>query len=117
VQVLAPKPLPRLPAETEAAVYAITLEALTNVDKHAGATRCTVQRCIVDTGWQGGCSLELVICDNGAGLAASRAQGVGLLSMQARATEVGGTCQIVSRSGQGTSVTVRIPCSLMAEDK
>jgi signal transduction histidine kinase len=110
VQMVAPQPLPELPAEIEAAVYAITLEALTNVDKHAGASRCTIRIQIVADGtWQVGRQLELVICDDGAGLPAGGTQGLGLLSMQARAAEVGGTCRIESPPRQGTSVVVRIP--------
>lgn len=116
VQMVAPELLPQLPAEIEAAVYAITLEALTNVDKHAGASRCSIRIQIVADGtWQRGRQLELVICDNGAGLPAGGTQGLGLLSMQARAAEVGGTCRIESRPGQGTSVTMQIPCSSTAE--
>ena len=111
VQVLAPGSLPDLPAEVEAALYAITLEALTNIDKHAHASRCVIRFQIVGSTAYGGPQLELVICDDGAGLSTGAARGVGLLSMQARAIEVGGSCQIDSQPGQGTSVRVRIPCT------
>lgn len=115
VHVVAPSELPRLPAEVEAALYAITLEALTNIDKHARASRCVIRFQITDGIAQSGQQLELVVCDDGAGLSAGAARGVGLLSMQARAIEVGGTCQIDSRPEQGTSVLVRIPCNDTAE--
>jgi signal transduction histidine kinase len=111
VQILAPGSLPDLPAEVEAALYAITLEALTNIDKHAHASRCVIRFQIADRAAHGGPQLELLICDDGAGLSTGAARGVGLLSMQARAIEVGGSCQIDSRPGQGTSVRVRIPCT------
>lgn len=43
VHVQVPSSLPQLPAEVEAALYAITLEALTNIDKHAQASRCVIR--------------------------------------------------------------------------
>jgi signal transduction histidine kinase len=111
VHVVVPPSLPQLPAEVEAALYAITLEALTNIDKHARASRCVIRFQIIHGPAHGGKLLELAICDDGAGLSTGAARGVGLLSMQARAIEVGGTCQIGSRPGQGTSVRVQIPCT------
>src|SRR6185436_3735946 len=96
VQVVAPESLPDLPAEVEAALYAITLESLTNIAKHAGASRCVIRLHIMDSTSHGEQLLELVVCDDGVGLSPGSARGVGLLSMQARAVEVGGTCQITS---------------------
>lgn len=115
VHVVAPVALPLLPAEVEAALYAITLEALTNIDKHARASQCVIRFQIIYATAYAGQQLELVVCDDGSGLSAVAARGVGLLSMQARAIEVGGTCQIDSQPGQGTSVRVLIPCSGTAE--
>ena len=101
VQVVAPLALPPLPAEIEAALYAITLEALTNIDKHACASRCLIRFQMMQGTAHGGPQLELVICDDGTGLPATAGRGVGVLSMQARAIEVGGTCQIDGQPGQG----------------
>ncbi len=84
VQVVTPAALPPLSAEVEAALYAITLEALTNVDKHARAARCIIRFQIVAGAAHDRQQLELVICDDGGGLSAGAARGVGLLSMQAR---------------------------------
>ncbi len=102
-----PDCLPRLPAEVETAVYYITLEALTNIEKHAQARTCQIRLHLVD-----GCPtmLELDIRDDGRGLNVAPGSGLGLLSMQARAAEVGGTCIIGNREGGGTAVAVRIPC-------
>lgn len=108
--VHAPQTLPPLPAEIEAAAYYIALEALTNVDKHANAKRCAIRLktiCIDSISQQH--RLELDIADDGRGIAANATDGLGLLSMRARAAEVGGTCHILPNDGGGTVVRVRIP--------
>jgi len=100
--------LPVLPAEIETAVYYITLEALNNIEKHARA-----QSCRIDLALQASLPvsmLELSIRDDGRGLAEPSAGGMGLLSMQARAVEVGGTFTIDTVPSGGTAITVRIPC-------
>jgi signal transduction histidine kinase len=113
IQVVAAEPLPPLPAEVEAAIYAITLEALTNVDKHARASRCTLSlQTVAEARGQGAQQLAVTISDDGVGFPDARATGMGVLSMQARAAEIGGVCEVTSQLGKGTSVTIRIPyCS------
>lgn len=106
----APENLPRLPAEIETAVYYITLEALTNIEKHAQAQTCHVRLNLSAASQP--CILELDIQDNGRGLAEPSTSGLGLLSMQARAAEVGGICVIGAHAGGGTAVTARIPCPI-----
>lgn len=112
----APTSLPRLPAEIETAAYYIALEALTNVDKHANARTCTIRLRLSSADlatrlqW-----LELDILDDGRGFTADAARGLGLLSMRARAAEVGGICYIARNRGGGTVVFVRIPCILKVE--
>jgi signal transduction histidine kinase len=61
--------------------------------------------------------LELDIADDGRGLPpdALNHAGLGLLSMQARAAEVGGICAITSAPGGGTRVSVCLPCPAQAE--
>jgi signal transduction histidine kinase len=115
VQVIVAEPLPRLPAEVEAALYAITLEGLTNIDKHAGASRGVVRLQASEALWPGGRQIELLLQDDGVGLPAGHSQGMGLLSMQARAAELGGTCQIDGTPGQGTHIRVQIPYHSTAE--
>ncbi len=112
----APPSMPRLPAEIETAAYYIALEALTNVDKHANAGTCWIRLRLSPADlatrlqW-----LELDIEDDGQGVAANKAHGLGLLSMQARAAEVGGTCHVTPKPGGGTAIFVRIPCILKVE--
>jgi signal transduction histidine kinase len=53
--------------------------------------------------------LLLEIEDDGRGLAADARHGVGLSSMRERAAELGGTFEIQSSPGNGTSLKVSIP--------
>jgi signal transduction histidine kinase len=102
VLVEAPEDFANLPAAVEVAVYRITQEALTNVARHARASRCVVQL-VVDE------SVELEIVDDGVGIPAERSAGVGLSSMRERASELGGSCLVESTPGGGTRVLVRLP--------
>ena len=98
--------LVELPVNVEVELYRIAQEALNNALKHASATEVTVRMC-VDCG-----DLVLEVSDNGRGFdpqKASRGGGLGLVSMQERAREVGGSLLIASAVGQGTTVSVRLP--------
>jgi signal transduction histidine kinase len=72
------------------ASYRIVSEALTNVVRHSGATRCLVR--IAVNG-----AFEITVKDNGGGRSAGAAAGVGWTSMSERAAELGGTCTVTSR--------------------
>ena len=91
--------------EAEVAFYRIAQEALTNVAKHAHASRVDV---MLETGEH---SVLLVIEDDGVGFdqadGASVERGVGLLGMRERAGLIGAAFQIESRPGEGTSIFVR----------
>ena len=87
------------------ALFRIFQEALTNIAKHAGATRVTVslrrQRQ----------HLILSICDNGRGITPAdrlKPQSFGLRGMGERATALGGTMTLSAAPGGGTMVTVKI---------
>jgi signal transduction histidine kinase len=101
VTLEAPDALPDLPAAVEVAAYRIVLEALTNVARHARASRCTVRIDLAD-------DLRLEVVDDGVGLPAAYTAGVGLRSMRERASELGGGT-VVRRLEQGTSVSVSLP--------
>jgi len=104
VSVEAPEPMPALSAAVEVAVYRITLEALTNVLRHAEARHCQVKLSV-------GVDLELTISDDGHGLAESQHSGVGLVSMRERATELGGAFKVESSPAGGTVIRVNLPLS------
>ncbi len=94
--------LPSLPAASEVAAFRIASEAMTNVARHSGATRCRVElRC---DRW-----LELIVSDNGVGADLESPRGVGWISMVERAAELGGTCTIGARVDGGLVVHARLP--------
>ncbi len=98
----APPDLPVLAAAVEVAAYRIVLEAITNVRRHANARFCSVKLSLCER-------LCLEIRDDGRGMSAHVRAGVGLGSMRERAEELGGTCVVESRVGQGTRVLVELP--------
>ena len=102
----------RLPAPVETALYRITQEALTNIQKHASATEVeislerlphSVRLCVRD--WGKGFAVESVP------VAILGGQHVGLPGIRERAKLLGGECTIESKPGQGTLVLVEIPIS------
>jgi signal transduction histidine kinase len=104
-----PKELPAVSAAAEVAAYRIGSEALTNVVRHSGATRCEVTLSVAD-GW-----LVLEVSDNGRGGAANRDGGSGLPSMVERAAELGGSVEVTS-SASGTRVCARLPVAPVGVD-
>jgi signal transduction histidine kinase len=102
ISVSAPEVLPALPAAIEIAIYRITLEALTNVMRHAHAKNCSVSINIRDC-------LTLEIDDDGRGIAGQTRSGVGLNSMRERAAELGGTFSITQHPVTGTRVLATLP--------
>jgi signal transduction histidine kinase len=99
----------RLAPETEAGVYRIVQEALTNVAKHAQATKCrvflqrlphTVLVTIEDDG--------IGFCPDERGeLGAPR--GIGLVGIRERVAQLRGEFRLESAPGQGTRLTVEVP--------
>ncbi|UOY03939.1 sensor histidine kinase [Blastococcus sp. PRF04-17] len=91
-----------LPAGVELAAYRIVQEAITNVLRHAAATRvdCTVAF--------GPAAVRLRVVDDGRGGAALR-QGHGLVGMRERAAAYGGTVSAGPRPGGGWAVDVLLP--------
>lgn len=104
VDVEAPETLPPLPAAVEVAAFRIVSEAMTNVARHSGASRCRVS---VELG----AGLQLTVSDNGRGIAKQTSHGVGWTSMRARAAELGGTLAIYSRAEGGLVVHAVLPSS------
>lgn len=101
----------RLPDHIELALYRIAQECLQNVVKHAHASRARLVFTVTP-----GERVRLEIADDGVGfdmlenpLGSDEMGGYGLLSMSERAEIVGGTLNIRSRPGAGTTVTATIP--------
>jgi signal transduction histidine kinase len=95
--------LRRYSTEVEGAVYFCVLEALQNVQKHAGARRVVVT---LDGGT--GEELRFSVRDDGAG-AATIDEGAGITNMRDRLAAIGGEVTIASRAGVGTVVRGRAP--------
>jgi two-component system NarL family sensor kinase len=94
--------LPNLPAAVEVACYRIVTEALTNVARHAHATRCLV-RLRLDH------DLDVEVCDDGVGLPEGWRTGVGIASMRERVAELGGDLVIEPGLPHGTRIAARLP--------
>jgi signal transduction histidine kinase len=99
-----------LPLLVETAVYRIVQEALTNVAKHAAATRVDIRL------WRDGEMLRCVIRDDGVGFDVAAtlarrgpARGFGLAGIQERVTALRGSLRIESRQGAGTTLDLSIP--------
>jgi signal transduction histidine kinase len=88
----------------EAIAYFVVAEALTNVAKHAEASRAAVVVRRLDG------MLRLVITDNGRG-GADPAHGSGLRGLADRISGVDGRLQVVSPVGGPTVLTVELPCA------
>jgi signal transduction histidine kinase len=93
----------RLPPDIEASAYFIVAGALTNVAKHAQATRATV-RAAADDG-----VLTLEVRDDGVG--GADPDGHGLMGLADRVDALGGQLRIDSTDGEGTVLTARLPLS------
>jgi two-component system NarL family sensor kinase len=95
-----------LPAAVEVAAYHIVSESITNVVRHAAASRCTV-RLERDPS-----SLSVEVSDDGRGLPARYRAGVGLTGIRERATELGGTARVGASPEGGTLIAVHLPLKL-----
>jgi signal transduction histidine kinase len=105
--VTAPAALADLPAAVEEAALAIATEAMTNVVRHAGATRCQTDVAVRPGPVRPG--LELTVRDDGRGIPAQAAEGIGIRSMRQRAAELGGTFAVSGQRGAGTTVRICLP--------
>jgi signal transduction histidine kinase len=92
----------RLSDSVEIAAYYVVAEALTNVAKHAQASRAIVRAETTAT------TLRLSIQDDGVGGADSH-KGTGLIGLKDRVEAVGGQMEVRSPSGNGTSLNISIP--------
>jgi PAS domain S-box-containing protein len=110
--VLPEGPCPEVPREFKGEVFYICREALTNVLRHAQATRAEV-------GWrQEGGAAFFTVTDDGIGMGALDLEvkpAVGLTGMRERAALCGGMLTLEPNPPHGTKVTVRVPLAGPAE--
>jgi PAS domain S-box-containing protein len=106
------QPPPPLDRDLSTALFRILQESLTNVARHAEATRVRVAL------RQEGGRIVLEVSDDGRGTGAPPAgrRPLGVLGMRERARRLGGTLNITSADGRGTVVQVSIPLARAAED-
>jgi signal transduction histidine kinase len=94
----------RYPRDVESAVYFCTLEALNNVSKYAGASVAVVRIA------QSNGRLTFTVTDDGRGFdPEATGPGTGLQGMADRLDAIGGSFDVVSAPGAGTTVTGRVP--------
>ena len=109
-QVRVAQPLPEQAAETQLLLFRIAQEALHNVGRHSGATRACVSL------RSSGNRVRMVVQDNGRGFRltgglselANRGK-LGLLGMHERARLLGGSLEVQTAPGKGTTIMVELP--------
>lgn len=103
-----------LPPAIATAGFRILQEALTNVARHAEATRVRVRLGRKNN------ELHLEVRDNGSGIQPQRLANVrslGLLGMRERALGLGGSVEIAPTKIRGTGVTARIPLKQSSQEE
>jgi signal transduction histidine kinase len=96
--------------EIESTTYRLVQEGLTNIVKHARATR--VELGVVETGG----AVEIVLRDDGQGFErGAGGPGLGLIGMRERVALVHGTLDVESSPGAGTTLRARIPTRRRSE--
>lgn len=107
--------LPALTPDAETALFRIVQEGANNILKHSGCSHARVAMDFSDH------ELILEIEDDGSGFELPGIQhrathGFGLVGMRERAESLGGTLEVESCIGEGTSITVRIPMQAIVKE-
>lgn len=107
----------RLPEDLETTLYRIFQESISNVVRHAQASRANITLVHKNGFFEG------EIQDNGAGfdphsvqLKGDQPRGLGLMGMHERVHQWGGSLQVHSRPGAGTKIVVHIPIPEVTND-
>ena len=99
----------KLPDNIKTGLYRIFQESLTNVARHANATKVIIRAEAKDK------MLVLSIEDNGAGFDVAKVKSkktLGILGMQERSSMMGGNYSITTAPGKGTTIVVSVPINL-----
>jgi two-component system sensor histidine kinase UhpB len=97
--------LPKLAPEVELAVYRIAQESLTNIVRHAEASRVTIT---LDSSHH---SVVLRVVDDGRGFGGDQVEHGGLRSMRERALLVGGVLAIKDAPDGGVEIRLEVPAT------
>ncbi len=97
------------PEDIEITLYRVVQEGLTNIERHADASRVRVHL------WQSRGIARLGLVDNGRGFqlaGGGRSEGIGIRNMRERVELLGGQFIIQSEPGKGTRIRARLPLVL-----
>ena len=101
-----------IPEQAKLAAYRIAEEALTNVVKHANASKVSVRLETPFGGW-----FRLTVQDDGQGFAVEESlEGMGIVGMRDYAEAIGGECVILGAPGKGTRVTATLPLVILEKE-
>ena len=103
IDIAVPRVLPPLSEDVELAVYRIAQEAMTNVVRHARASRAALAVGVTEA------TLTLTVSDDGVGRATGVPDGNGLKGMRERASGIGADLVVCDASPQGTALELRVP--------
>jgi PAS domain S-box-containing protein len=107
------RPVPNIKDTLATAAYRITQEALTNIARHAKASRADVSLGVEDG------VLSLVVSDDGRGFDVQQlmeSEGLGLAGMRERASLAGGSLEVHSQQTKGTRVNFKVAINLERPD-
>ena len=95
--------LPELSSDAELVIYRVAQEALTNIIRHADASRAEVELTATEA------TVRLRVIDDGAGPRRDARAGSGIQGMRERAMLVGGRLTVGSPGLRGTEVVLEVP--------
>jgi len=102
-----------LDEETAINLYRIVQEALTNVARHADASKVTID---IERRPDGG--IEMTIRDNGRGFDdRTTHKGMGLLGMRERVQSLNGKISLASQPGEGVSIAITLPFNPLEQNE
>jgi signal transduction histidine kinase len=93
----------KLPDDYKICIYRLVQEALTNASRHASARNARVEV------KQDSQKITVEITDDGKGFDSARQRGLGLVGMEERVKRLGGTLNLTSTSGGGTTIRAELP--------
>jgi len=103
IEVCADDAAGELPDSHRTCIFRVAQEALRNCARHSGATKVRVA---LEKAVRG---VRLAVEDNGQGFRAGRTRGLGLMGMEERVSQLGGSFRLWSEPGRGTTVVAELP--------